>query len=81
LDNTTGAITMLVGRFMMIIPMLASPATPAQKKGPVAGTPGDTPAVHCTLLGVVIVGALTFPALSPAPSLSTCLAAVQDRMD
>ena len=78
--NTTGAITMLVGRFMMIIPMLAIAGNLAQKKyvPPSLGTfPVTTPLFTVLLLGVVlIVGALTFfPALSLGPILEHLLMA------
>jgi potassium-transporting ATPase potassium-binding subunit len=72
--NTAGAITMLVGRFFMIIPMLAIAGNLAQKKyvPPSLGTfPVTTPLFTLLLLGVIlIVGALTFfPALSLGPIL------------
>jgi len=72
--NTAGAITMLVGRFFMIIPMLAIAGNLAQKKyvPPSVGTfPVTTPLFTLLLLGVIlIVGALTFfPALSLGPVL------------
>ncbi len=78
--NTTGAMTMLVGRFMMIIPMLAIAGNLAQKKyvPPSLGTfPVTTPLFTLLLLGVVlIVGALTFfPALSLGPILEHLLMA------
>jgi K+-transporting ATPase ATPase A chain len=78
--NTTGAITMLVGRFLMIIPMLAIAGNLAQKKyvPPSLGTfPVTTPLFTVLLLGVVlIVGALTFfPALSLGPILEHLLMA------
>ncbi len=72
--NTSGAITMLVGRFFMIIPMLAIAGNLAKKKAvaPSAGTfPVTTPLFSILLVSViVIVGALTFfPALSLGPIL------------
>ena len=72
--NTAGAITMLVGRFFMIVPMLAIAGNLAQKKyvPPSLGTfPVTTPLFTLLLLGVIlIVGALTFfPALSLGPIL------------
>ena len=72
--NTAGAITMLVGRFFMIIPMLAIAGNLAKKKAvpPSAGTfPVTTPLFSILLVSViVIVGALTFfPALSLGPVL------------
>ncbi len=70
--NTTIGITMLVGRFMMIIPMLAVAGNLARKKivPPSLGTfPVTTPLFTTLLVSViVIVGALTFfPALSLGP--------------
>jgi len=78
--NTTGAITMLIGRFFMIIPMLAIAGNLAQKKyvPPSLGTfPVTTPLFTVLLLGVVlIVGALTFfPAVSLGPILEHLLMA------
>ncbi|MFZ3263785.1 MAG: potassium-transporting ATPase subunit KdpA [Terriglobales bacterium] len=72
--NTSGAMTMLVGRFFMIIPMLAIAGNLAKKKAvaPSAGTfPVTTPLFSILLVSViVIVGALTFfPALSLGPIL------------
>src|SRR5262249_48299640 len=55
--NTTGALTMLVGRFFMIIPMLAIAGNLAQKKyvPPSLGTfPVTTPLFTVLLLGVVL---------------------------
>jgi len=70
--NTTIGITVLVGRFMMIIPMLAIAGNLARKKivPPSLGTfPVTTPLFSTLLICViVIVGALTFfPALSLGP--------------
>jgi K+-transporting ATPase ATPase A chain len=70
--NTTIGITMLIGRFMMIIPMLAVAGNLARKKmvPPSLGTfPVTTPLFTVLLVSViVIVGALTFfPALSLGP--------------
>jgi K+-transporting ATPase ATPase A chain len=78
--NTAGAITMLVGRFFMIIPMLAVAGNLAQKKyvPPSLGTfPVTTPLFTVLLIGVIlIVGALTFfPALSLGPILEHLLMA------
>lgn len=72
--NVMGAFTMLIGRFMMIIPMLAIAGNLARKKAvpPSLGTfPVTTPLFSTLLLGtIVIVGALTFfPALSLGPLL------------
>ncbi len=62
--NISGGITMLVGRFFMIIPMLAIAGNLAQKKyvPPSLGTfPVTTPLFTVLLMGVIIiVGALTF---------------------
>ena len=70
--NTTIGITMLTGRFMMIIPMLAVAGNLAKKKvvPPSLGTfPVTTPLFTTLLVSVIlIVGALTFfPALSLGP--------------
>ena len=70
--NTTIGITMLIGRFMMIIPMLAVAGNLAMKKivPPSLGTfPVTTPLFTTLLVSVIlIVGALTFfPALSLGP--------------
>ena len=78
--NITGAFTMLIGRFMMIIPMLAIAGNLAQKKyvPPSLGTfPVTTPLFTFLLMGVIIiVGALTFfPALSLGPILEHLLMA------
>ena len=78
--NTAGGITMLVGRFLMIIPMLAIAGNLAQKKyvPPSLGTfPVTTPLFAVLLIGVIlIVGALTFfPALSLGPILEHLLMA------
>ena len=72
--NAAGAFTMLVGRFFMIIPMLAIAGNLAKKKTvpASAGTfPVTTPLFAILLVSViVIVGALTFfPALSLGPVL------------
>jgi K+-transporting ATPase ATPase A chain len=76
--NIAGAMTMLVGRFFMIIPMLAIAGNLAQKKivPASAGTfPVTTPLFAVLLVSViVIVGALTFfPALSLGPVLEHLL--------
>ena len=72
--NTAIGVTMLVGRFMMIIPMLAIAGNLAQKKAVPAslGTfPVNTALFTVLLISViVIVGALTFfPVLSLSPIL------------
>jgi K+-transporting ATPase ATPase A chain len=76
--NVTGGLTMLIGRFLMIIPMLAIAGNLAQKKyvPPSLGTfPVTTPLFTVLLIGVIlIVGALTFfPALSLGPILEHLL--------
>ncbi|HWX93196.1 MAG TPA: potassium-transporting ATPase subunit KdpA [Terriglobales bacterium] len=76
--NTAGAFTMLVGRFFMIIPMLAIAGNLAQKKTVPASSgtfPVTTPLFAILLVSViVIVGALTFfPALSLGPVLEHLL--------
>jgi K+-transporting ATPase ATPase A chain len=70
--NSTIGVAMLVGRFFMIIPMLAIAGSLARKKTvpPSLGTfPVTTPLFSTLLVSViVIVGALTFfPALSLGP--------------
>jgi potassium-transporting ATPase potassium-binding subunit len=76
--NIAGAATMLIGRFFMILPMLAIAGNLAKKKyiPPSLGTfPVTTPLFSVLLVGViVIVGALTFfPALSLGPILEHLL--------
>ncbi len=76
--NIAGAMTMLLGRFFMILPMLAIAGNLAKKKyvPPSLGTfPVTTPLFSVLLVGViVIVGALTFfPALSLGPILEHLL--------
>jgi len=70
--NTTIAIAMLMGRFLMMVPMLAVAGNLARKKlvPPGLGTfPVTTPLFTVLLVSVIlIVGALTFfPALSLGP--------------
>lgn len=70
--NTTNGLSILAGRFLMIIPMLAIAGSLARKKTgpPSPGTfPVTTPLFSTLLVGViVIVGALTFfPVLSLGP--------------
>jgi K+-transporting ATPase ATPase A chain len=72
--NLSLGTAMLVGRFMMIVPMLAVAGSLAKKKlvPPSPGTfPVHTPLFTVLLVGVIlIVGALTFfPALSLGPIL------------
>ena len=76
--NTTIGITMLAGRFLMIIPMLGIAGNLARKKyvPPSLGTfPVTTPLFTVLLIGVIIIlGALTFfPALSLGPILEHLL--------
>jgi potassium-transporting ATPase potassium-binding subunit len=76
--DTTIGLTMLIGRFLMIIPMLAIAGNLAGKKyvPPSLGTfPVTTPLFSALLIGVIfIVGALTFfPALSLGPILEHLL--------
>jgi len=76
--NLTLALTMLAGRFLMKVPMLALAGHLAQKKSvpPSSGTfPVNTPLFTVLLMGVIlIVGALTFfPALSLGPILEHLL--------
>ena len=76
--DTTMGLTMLAGRFLMIIPMLAIAGNLAGKKyvPPSLGTfPVTTPLFTVLLIGVIlIVGALTFfPALSLGPILEHLL--------
>jgi K+-transporting ATPase ATPase A chain len=72
--NTAIGFDMLIGRFLMIIPMLAIAGNLAKKRyvPPSLGTfPVTTPLFTVLLIGVIlIVGALTFfPALSLGPIL------------
>jgi K+-transporting ATPase ATPase A chain len=76
--DTAIGITMLVGRFFMIIPMLAIAGNLAQKKyvPPSLGTfPVTTPLFTLLLISVILIlGALTFfPALSLGPILEHLL--------
>jgi len=70
--NTTIGLAMLIGRFIMVIPLLAVAGSLAQKKllAPSAGTfPTNRPLFVGLLVGVVlIIGGLTFfPAISLGP--------------
>ncbi len=70
--NLTQGISMLIGRFLMIVPLLAIAGSMVKKKrvAASAGTfPTDTPLFAGLLIGVVvIVGALTyFPGVSLGP--------------
>ena len=70
--NSTLGAAMLIGRFLMIVPLLAIAGSMARKKRVAAGPgtfPTDTPLFAGLVVGViVIVGALTyFPALSLGP--------------
>jgi potassium-transporting ATPase potassium-binding subunit len=76
--NLTLGLAMLIGRFLMIIPMLAVAGNLAKKKivPPSSGTfPVTTPLFTTLLVGtIIIVGALTFfPALSLGPVLEHLL--------
>jgi K+-transporting ATPase ATPase A chain len=76
--NISGGVTMLIGRFLMIIPMLAIAGSLARKKviPPSLGTfPVTTPLFSSLLIGtIIIVGALTFfPVLSLGPILEHLL--------
>src|SRR5450631_992816 len=76
--NTMLGLNTLIGRFFMIIPMLAIAGNLARKQAvpPSAGTfPVTTPLFTVLLVGVIIiVGALTFfPALSLGPILEHLL--------
>ncbi len=78
--NTTIGLTTVIGRFFMVIPMLAIAGNLARKKTvpPSPGTfPVTTPLFALLLVSVVvIVGALTFfPALSLGPILEHLLMA------
>jgi K+-transporting ATPase ATPase A chain len=76
--NLSLTAAMLIGRFLMIVPMLAIAGSLAEKKlvPPSPGTfPVNTPLFTVLLVGtIVIVGALTFfPALSLGPVLEHLL--------
>ncbi len=76
--NIAMSFDMLIGRFLMMIPVLALAGNLAQKKSvpPSPGTfPVNTPLFATLLVGVVlIIGALTFfPALSLGPILEHLL--------
>ena len=78
--NVTGALAMLIGRFAMIVPILAIAGSLAAKRrvAPRLGTfPTTGPLFVGLLVGVVlIVGALTFfPALSLGPIVEQLLLA------
>jgi K+-transporting ATPase ATPase A chain len=78
--NTALGVNTLIGRFLMIIPMLGIAGNLARKKyvPPSLGTfPVTTPLFTVLLIGVIlIVGALTFfPALSLGPILEHLLMA------
>jgi K+-transporting ATPase ATPase A chain len=76
--NLTGALAMLVGRFAMIIPILAIAGALAGKRR-VAPSPGTFPTTGPIFVGllvgvIVIVGALNFfPALSLGPIVEQLL--------
>ena len=78
--NVTGALAMLIGRFAMIIPILAIAGSLAAKRrvAPSPGTFPTTGAIFVVLLVgvVVIVGALNFfPALALGPIVEQLLLA------
>jgi K+-transporting ATPase ATPase A chain len=78
--NTALGVNTLIGRFLMIIPMLAIAGNLARKKyvPPSLGTfPVTTPLFSVLLIGVILIlGALTFfPALSLGPILEHLLMA------
>jgi len=70
--NLTGAVSMLVGRFWMIIPAMAIAGSLAQKKS-IAASSGTFPTTGALFVGllvgvILIVGGLTFfPALALGP--------------
>ena len=70
--NITGAIAMLVGRFMLMIPVLAVAGSLGRKQAspPSAGTfPTNTPLFAALLTGVVVivVGLTYFPVIALGP--------------
>jgi K+-transporting ATPase ATPase A chain len=76
--NTTGGLAMLIGRFVMIVPILAIAGSMAAKRAvaPSLGTFPTTGVLFSALLigVVVIVGALTyFPALALGPIVEQLL--------
>jgi potassium-transporting ATPase potassium-binding subunit len=82
--NISLGLTMLVGRFLMIVPALAIAGSMVGKKTVSAGLgtfPTNGPLFTCLLVSViVIVGALTFfPALSLGPVVEHFLAAAGRR--
>jgi potassium-transporting ATPase potassium-binding subunit len=70
--NTTLSISMLIGRFIMVIPLLAVAGSLAEKKllSPSAGTfPTNRPLFVGLLIGVIVIigGLMYFPAVSLGP--------------
>ncbi|HYB08710.1 MAG TPA: potassium-transporting ATPase subunit KdpA [Alphaproteobacteria bacterium] len=70
--NVTGAFAMLIGRFAMIVPMLAVAGSLAEKKlvPPSSGTfPTDNGLFVALLVGVIVIvgGLVFFPALALGP--------------
>jgi K+-transporting ATPase ATPase A chain len=70
--NTTLGLAMFIGRFLMIVPMLAVAGNLAAKKivPPSAGTfPTDTGLFVGLLIGVILIvgGLIYFPALALGP--------------
>ena len=75
--NITGGFAMLLGRYGMIVPILALAGSMAAKRrvAPSLGTFPDRPLFSVLLIGVIIiVGALTFfPALALGPIVEQLL--------
>jgi K+-transporting ATPase ATPase A chain len=70
--NTTQAFAMMIGRFLMVIPLLAVAGSLVQKKllAPSAGTfPTTGPLFVGLLVGVIVItgGLIYFPALALGP--------------
>jgi K+-transporting ATPase ATPase A chain len=70
--NTTLSISMLIGRFLMVIPLIAVAGSLAEKKllAPSAGTfPTNRPLFVGLLIGVIVIigGLMYFPAVSLGP--------------
>jgi K+-transporting ATPase ATPase A chain len=70
--NTTLSISMLIGRFIMVIPLIAVAGSLAEKKllAPSAGTfPTNRPLFVGLLIGVIVIigGLMYFPAVSLGP--------------
>jgi len=70
--NTTGAVVMLIGRFLLMVPVLAIAGSLGRKQAspPSAGTfPTNTPLFAALLTGVVVivVGLTYFPVIALGP--------------